>query len=186
VWVDALGANAALIAQDANYARLANTAVSTEVIVENGVGILAERSMWWPGDFATWTEAHSSAGVTEAAARWALAEGEVGGARNNATYILVANPSATAASVRVTLLYEDRAPEVRTYAVPGNSRFNVPLGTVNGAADFFPNAVGRRVGAIVESTGSSPAPIIVERAMYSDVPGQPWAAGHNSVATRLP
>jgi len=75
---------------------------------------------------------------------------------------------------------------VRTYAVAANTRFNVPLGTVAGGVDFFPNAVGRRVGAVVESIGPSSPPIVVERAMYSDAAGEPWAAGHNSVATRLP
>ena len=48
VWVDVLGTDPGLIAQNPDYARLADTAVSTEVVVENGVGILAERSMWWP------------------------------------------------------------------------------------------------------------------------------------------
>lgn len=182
VWVDQLGTDASLIARNPDYARLADTAVSTEVVVENGVGILAERSMWWPGSVATWTEAHSSAGVTAAATRWALAEGEVGGVPNHATYILVANPTDTPATVRVTLLYESLAPEERTYAVPANSRFNVPVG----ASGYFPNAVGRRFGAVVESIGTSPPPIVVERAMYSDVPGRHWAAGHNSVATPLP
>jgi hypothetical protein len=182
VWVDALGVDASLIAQNPDYAVLANAAVSTEVIVENGVGILAERSMWWPGDFSTWSEAHSSAGVIAPATRWALAEGEVGGSRNHATYILVANPTAETASVRVTLLHESLAAEVQTFTVPGNSRFNVPLGQPG----YFPSAVGRRVGALVESIGPSPPAIIVERAMYSDAAGQTWVAGNNSVGTPLP
>lgn len=185
VWVDALGVSAALIAQNPDYARLADAAVSSEVIVDNGVGILAERSMWWPGTAATWTEAHNSAGVTETGTGWALAEGEVGGARNHATYVLVANAEARDATVQVTLLYEDRSPEVRTYTVPAHSRLNMPLGTVAGGVDYFAGAVGRRVGALVESIGAAPVPISVERAMYADAAGQRWAAGHNAVATRL-
>ena len=181
VWVDALGLDAALVAQNPAYARLANTAVSSEVVVDNGVGILAERSMWWPGKVATWAEAHNSAGVTAPATRWALAEGEVGGARRQATYILVANADPQDATIRVTLLSEDRAAEVQTYTVAGNSRFTIPLG----ATGFFPSAVGRRVGALVESVGSTPVPITVERAMYSDVQGQAWAAGHNAVGTKV-
>ncbi len=46
--------------------------------------------------------------------------------------------SDTAATVRVTLLYESLAPEVQTFAVPANSRFNVPVG----APGYFPTAVG--------------------------------------------
>jgi hypothetical protein len=185
IWVDALGASEALIAQNSDYARLADAAVSSEVVVDNGVGILAERSMWWPGTAATWTEAHNSAGVTETGARWALAEGEVGGPRNQATYVLVANAEPHDATVRVTLLYEDRDPEVRTYLVAAHSRFNIPLGTAAGGIDYFTGAIGRRVGVLVESLGTTPVPISVERAMYADAAGQPWASGHNVVATRL-
>ena len=179
VWVDALGRDASLIALNPDYARLADTAVSTDVIVDNGVGILVERSMWWPGESNTWTEAHNSGGVTSSGTRWALAEGEVGGSRNTKTYVLVSNPTSTSATITATLLSENQAPETRTYVVGANSRFNIALGE----ADFFPNAVGRRVGLIVESDG---VPIVVERAMYSDAGGLQWAAGTNAVATRLP
>ena len=99
VWVDALGRDARLIAANPAYARLADAAISTDVVVDNGVGILVERSMWWPGDATTWAEAHNSGGVTATATRWALAEGEVGGARNTRTYVLVSNPTASAATI---------------------------------------------------------------------------------------
>ncbi len=179
VWVDALARDATLLAINPDYARLADAAVSTDVVVDNGVGILVERSMWWPGDSSTWAEAHNSGGVTSAGARWALAEGEVGGPRNTRTYVLLSNPTAGAATVTVTMLSEDRSPETQTYIVGPNSRFNIALG----APGFFPNAVGRRVGLLVDSAGAA---IVVERAMYSDAGGQEWAAGTNAVATRLP
>ncbi len=179
VWVDALGRDAERIAQNPDYARLADASLSTDVIVDNGVGILVERSMWWPGTSATWGEAHNSGGVTTPATRWALAEGEVGGPRNTSTYALVVNPTGGAATIVVTMLAEDAAPESMTYTVPANSRFNIALG----APQFFPNARGRRVGLLIESAG---VPIVVERAMYSDAGGQAWAAGTNAVATRLP
>ncbi len=179
VWVDALGRDPGLIAGNPAFAQLADAAVSTDVIVENGVGVLVERAMWWPGDSSTWAEAHNSGGVTEGATRWALAEGEVGGTRNTKTYVLVSNPSDSAAAITVTMLFEDKAPETKTYDVGANSRFNLELG----ATAFFPSAAGRRVGLIVESAG---VPVVVERAMYSDAGGQSWAAGTNAVATRLP
>ncbi len=179
VWVDALGLDAALIAQNPDYARLANAAVSTDVVVDNGVGILVERSMWWPGDSTTWSEAHNSGGVTASATRWALAEGEVGGTRNTKTYVLVSNPTSSTATITVTMISETQAPESQTYTVAPNSRFNIALGETG----FFPTAVGRRVGLLVESTG---VPVVVERAMYADAGGQAWAAGTNAVATKLP
>jgi len=185
IWVDALGRDPVLTAVNPAYALLADSAVSSEVIIDNGVGVLAERSMWWPGPPETWAEAHNSAGVTETGTGWVLAEGEVGGPRNHATYILVANAEDRDATVRVTLFHEDRAAETRTYIVRANTRFNIPLGVAAGGVDYFVNAAGRRVGALVESVGASPVPITVERAMYSDAEGQAWAAGHNAVATRV-
>jgi hypothetical protein len=68
----------------------------------------------------------------------------------------------------------------RTYpGIPGRSRFNVLVG------GFFPQAVGKRFGAIVESLGTAPAQIVVERAMYRDAAGQHWVAGTNALGTRL-
>ena len=78
-----------------------------------------------------------------------------------------------------SLLYDDGASAERTFAVAANSRFNVPVGW------YFPQAAGRRFGAVVESLGASPAQIVVERAMYWDAAGQRWAAGTNALATRL-
>ena len=177
VWVDALGQDLGLIAANPAYARLADAAVSTDVVVDNGVGVLVERAMWWPGDPSTWSEAHNSGGVTSAATRWALADGEVGGARNTQTYVLVSNPGGAAATVTVSLLSETAAPETQTFTVPANSRFNIVPGSLH-----FPNAAGRRFGMVLDST----APVVVERAMYSDIAGQTWAAGTNAVATKLP
>ena len=44
---------------------------------------------------------------------------------------------------------------------------------------------GTRFGAIVESLGSTPAQIVVERAMYWDANGVIWAAGTDLLATKL-
>ena len=51
---------------------------------------------------------------------------------------------------------------------------------------MFPAALNRRYGTVVESIGSKPAQIVVERAMYNDAGGVVWAAGTNALATRLP
>ena len=50
----------------------------------------------------------------------------------------------------------------------------------------FPEAVGRAFGAVIESLGMSPAPLVVERAMYSHAFGQSWAAGSAAMGSRLP
>lgn len=159
---------------------LADTAVSTTLRSTTGVPVIVERAMWWPG--TTWYEAHNSAGATVTGPRWALAEGEVDATRGLDTYILLANTSATPATVKVTLLFEDGTTAERTFgpeSIPARSRFNVPVGAL------FAEAAGKRFGAVVESLGDPPAQLVVERAMYWDAPGQPWGAGTNALATRL-
>ena len=157
---------------------LGNVAVSTTITSTNGVPIVVERAMWWPGG-STWHEAHNSAGSTQTGTRWAMAEGEVGGPRETETYILIANTSTFAGSATVTLLFEDGSSDSREYALLPKSRTNVPV------KQDFASAAGQRFGAVVASTGTVPAEIVVERAMYSNAGGVQWAAGTNALATRL-
>ena len=90
---------------------LAHEAVS--VAISADVPILAERAMWWPADRAGWREAHASAGATDTGVAWAVAGGEQGGPRDVQTYVLVANTSAFAGWVRLTLLPESGVPTRR-------------------------------------------------------------------------
>jgi hypothetical protein len=162
---------------------LDNVAVSSTITSTNGVPIIAERTMWWPSPAMTasyWTEAHNSPGATATATRWALAEGEVGGAQAAETYILIANTSVFSGTARVTLYFEDGTSTNQTYTLLPRSRTNVPVST------RFPVAAGRRFGAMVESLGATPAQIVVERAMYTSPGGVTWAAGTNALATPLP
>ncbi len=167
IWVDLEGAE------------LADTAVSTTLRVTNGVPVVAERAMWWPGPFTTWHEGHNSAGATVVGEKWALAEGETGGPRGVETYVLIGNTSAMAGTARVTLTFEDGTQTTRDFALPANSRTNVAA-TVD-----FPGSAGRRFGTVVESLGPTPAQIVVERAMYNDAGGVTWAAGTSALGTRL-
>lgn len=135
--------------------------------------IIVERSMYWPR--WPWKEGHNSVGMTSLGTRWALAEGEQGGALRSATYILLANPGSNAATATVTLLRENGAPPlVRTVAVPGHARVTVDAGTL-GLSD------GERFGALIEATQA----IAVERAMYWNGGGVFWGAGSNETATPL-
>lgn len=162
---------------DQEDAALVDTAVSTIIRSTNGVPVVVERAMWWPGDANHWQEAHNSAGSTATGTSWALAEGETGTAANVTTYILIANTSSHAASARVTLYYEDGSVAQKTYPLSANSRFNVSV-----TAEFPSHG---RFGTTVESLGPDPAQLVVERAMYWDANGTVWAAGTNALATRL-
>jgi autotransporter-associated beta strand protein len=156
--------------------RLENAAVST--IVASDVPIVSERSMYWPGDATPFGEGHNSSGVTATATRWGLAEGRIGAPRNFTTYILLANPTTTAAAVTVTYLREAGAPVTKTYTVPPTSRFNIDVGGT------VPELSNESFGARIEVTNG--VAIAVERSLYWDANGIFWAGGTNALATPLP
>ena len=156
---------------------LANAAVSTTITADQP--IVAERSMYWPGGPAGWLDGHNSFGVTGTWPRWLLAEGVVGGPAQFHTYILLANPSATVAQVRVTYLLQGVGGTiVRTYDVAPRSRYTIDV------HDAVPEIADRRVGAFVEVTNG--VGISVERSMYANADGRAWDVGTNAPATRVP
>lgn len=168
--------------------RLAAVPISMVVTGRNGLPIIAERSMWWPGPTPTdWREGHNSPGATRTARVWGLAEGEV---RDNPvvdTFILLANTSPFPGTAKVTLLGVDYYSAQRTVIMPAQSRLTLDV-RVN-----FTGVVGKKFGAIVESVapmGVTPADIVVERAMYSSDGREPsflpyWPAGTNVVGAPI-
>ena len=154
----------------------------------NGVTVVVERSMWWPGNATTWYEGHATLATNTSGTAWAVADGETNDVETARTFLLIASgPSATTDSLRVTLCRDAGSPIERIYpdALVPNGRLTIDLGSA------FPGIIGERVGVILESMGQNsggavtPMPIVVERAMYNDVGGTFWAAGSNMVATRL-
>jgi hypothetical protein len=137
--------------------------------------IVVERAMYWAdGD---WYEAHASAGVTAAGTVWALAEGEIGTGLGFDTFVLIANPGAQDARVRMRLLRVDAAPVETTFTVRANARETKWINTLNLLAP------GERFGVLVESLDG--VPIVVERAMYWNGGGQFWGGGTNETGVRL-
>jgi hypothetical protein len=155
-------------------AGLADTDVSAAITATGP--IIVERAMYWPDPFVSWYEAHASAGVTQSGVKWALAEGEVGGALNHQTFVLLANPAATSATVRLTYIRRDAAPLTREVTVPANGRLTTSAAQVALVS-------GEQFGVVVESTNG--VPIVVERALYWDALGQFWGAGTNETAVRI-
>ena len=162
---------------DSQHADLADTDVSASISATEP--IIVERAMYWPDPFTNWYEAHSSAGVTQTGTRWVLPDGELGGPLNWQTYILLANPGTTAATVTLTFLRAGtRTPLAMTRTVPANSRLTVSAGQVAGLQS------GEQFSTIVESANL--VPIVVEHAIYWDGPnGEFWAAGTNETGVRL-
>jgi hypothetical protein len=154
-------------------------AASLSTVVTSDVPIVAERSMYWPtGEAAPWGEAHHAVGLTSTATRWALAEGRAGGAFGYVTYILLANPSSTAAEVTITYLRENGTPIARTHTVPATSRVTVDVGNT------VTELQNQLFGAAIEVTNG--VGIAVERAMYWTSNGIFLAGGTDATATRLP
>lgn len=92
--------------------------------------------MWWPATLP-WIEGHHSAGVTATGTMWGIARGEVGGPDAADTYVLVANTSPFAGSIRVRVLAEDDARVERTFAMPANARVNINI------REYFPGWLAR-------------------------------------------
>jgi hypothetical protein len=154
-----------------------NTDVSMDVSAP--LPIIVERAMYWPG--SNWSEAHASAGIAATGTTWGLAEGELGGSRGFQTYILMANPTANAASVRLRFLVENGTSFLSpTFTVPANSR------VTRSAADFMAAGQltdGARFGVIVESMNS--VPLAVEHAIYWNGGGEFWGGGSNETGVRI-
>jgi hypothetical protein len=153
---------------------LANTTLG--ITVEASTPIVVERTKWW-GVNGSLDEAVSGAGTTEGGARWLLAEGEMGGAREAKTDVSIFNQGA-ATTVNVTLLFEDGPEAAATFPVAAGARLSVPM------ADAFPAAAGRRFSVLVEAADPS-ASVIVDRAIFWRGADETRTAGADGAATRL-
>lgn len=157
--------------------------VDVSTTLTSDVPVIAERSMWWPQ--GAWYEAHNAAGATTFGTKWGIAEGEIGGARNAQTFLLVANVGAAPAEIRVTLMTESGQTLTwptggATHALPPHSRYTVPID-----ASTFPGFNSQRFGAVVDSIGSPGQPIVVERANYYNVTSAVWSSGGAALASKL-
>ena len=155
---------------------LAATSVATRVTSD--VPVVAERSMYWPFDAASWQEAHNAFGVTGTAQRWALAEGRVGGPFAFQTFVLVANPGTTAANVTLAFLRTTGAPITKTATVPAGGRLTL----TTGPGSMVPELANESFGVVL----ASDQPVFAERALYSNTSTVFWAAGSAATATALP
>jgi hypothetical protein len=158
---------------------LENTAVATTLTSTNGVPVVAERAMYWPGGFFDYYEGHSSAGSTTAGLEWVVSGAEHGGAEEAQTFVLIANTANSAGEATITVLpdrgFTGTVPAPVTVALPASSRTTVPVTSLTGT-----------FGIRIESTGGAPVPLVVESAVYRTTAGVIWSAGSNALATPVP
>jgi hypothetical protein len=137
--------------------------------------IFAERAMWWGG--LPFTEGSVAFGTTEAGEVWAIGEGIEGQTDDEATFVLVANGTTTAGTVRFTAIHDDGTREQREFALAATARLTVRM------ADAFPNARGRAFSVLVESLTAG-VPITVEYSRYQSA-DRFLGAGGAALATRV-
>jgi hypothetical protein len=138
---------------------------SFAAVVESEHLVAVDRTMRWD---ARGYGSHAESASPAPALRWYLAEGATHSALN--VFYLVQNPGDRDAEVQVRYLRPaPAAPVVRHYVVAARSRLTIWVDTIEGL-----DAVD--VSGEVSSTNG--VPVVVERAMYLDRPGEPFAAGH--------
>ncbi len=146
---------------------LRSTGVSTYLESTNGVGIIAERTMYF--NYRGRKGGHATIGATAPARRWYLAEGSTVGPFE--THIIVFNPGKLRTKVALTFTKTDGTRVIRHESIPAGGRRKVVVDSVSGvkSAKF-----GTEVKVL-----SGPN-VVVERSMYfryKDITG-----GHNTVA----
>jgi hypothetical protein len=117
--------------------------------------IIVERAMYGSRPGQPFALGHAARAVTTPATIWFLAEGATGEFFD--TYVLVANPGSTAATIDARFDKPDGSSVLRSYTVNANSRFTIHLDTLAGLE-------ATSVSTTITSTNS--VPVIVERAMY--------------------
>ncbi len=146
-------------------------------IIETDAEVVTNRVVRW--NPATAYGSHAETGIASPATTWYLAEGSTNGFD---LFYLIQNFSGDPTTVRVTFLLPGGvAPVMRTYTIAPTSRHNI---WVNAEAASLPELLATDVSAVLESLDGTP--IIVERAMYLNLPGQVFGAGHGSAGVTEP
>jgi len=146
---------------EADQANLPFTEFS--IVVEAPARLVAERRMTWDRDGQYGS--HSAAGVDAPSFIWHFAEGAtIAGMQ---TFFLLQNPGDVPAKATLSYLLATGNVQERTHVVRAHSRLTV-----------WANQEGGPLGAAEFSTiVLSDHPVVVERAMYRDAPGETFAAG---------
>jgi hypothetical protein len=152
---------------------LASTDLSAVVRSTNGQPVIVERAMYLNSQGLTFGAGHESAGVTEPATSWFLAEGATGSYFD--MFVLLANPGSTAANVDATYLRPDGQTVTKTYVVEPQSRYTVWVD--------FEDPLLADTAVSVTLVSRHGVPILVERAMWWPGSLPTWHEAHNSFGT---
>ncbi len=133
--------------------------------------IFAERAMYMTSGGQPFSSGTASAGITAPALQWFIAEGATGAFFD--LFILIGNPSTSAATVTITYLLPDGTTVEKLHAVPAESRRTIAVKGEDA------RLAATAVSATITSTNATP--IVVERAMWWPSPF--WYEGTVTAAT---
>ena len=153
---------------------LADTDVSAAITASQP--IFVERAMYRTAGGQVFAAGHASSGVTAPATSWFLAEGATGDFFD--MFVLLANPTTTAADVEVRYLLTTGEVLTKSYTVAPESRRTI---YVDG--ETFPGLGQALVNTTLSSAITSTVPIVVERSMWFPGPAVSptfWTEAHNS------
>ncbi len=123
---------------------------------------------------------HESTAVTAPNKTWLFAEGVTGGdaAFSWDTYLLLANPSATAANCTATFFRQNGAPLTYPAGVGPNARRTLQVSTLDFDNDGTPDLASGSFSTRIDCTGDGA--IVAERAMCWSSNGITYIEGHNT------
>ncbi len=157
--------------------RLAAAELSAEFTVTAGENIIAERAMYL-GSNPLFKAGHESAGLTEPATEWFLAEGNAGDFFD--FFVLIGNTTSSTALVQADFIVGNTGTVyTKNYEVRPNSRFNIWVDEEEITPGNRPFRTGNTdISVRIRSINS--VPLIVERAMWWPGSSSTWYEAHNS------
>jgi hypothetical protein len=153
-------------------------AVAARVVSTNGVGIVAERSMYFTyrSSAGPITGGHAVLGATAPARAWYFAEGYTGPGFDE--YLTLLNPHDDAAAVTITYTTSAGSPPATTVTVPARGRTTI-------AVHEQAQGVGRDQAVAVRVTTTHSDGIVAERSLYFAY-GRGITGGHASLGATQP
>lgn len=161
---------------------LAVAPFSTRAESANGVPIIVERAMYFPSSSPTFPGpvGHQSGGVTSLSTRWIFAEGVTGGVAPNPifdTFLLLANPNPTPATIRIIYAKDDGERFEQTIAIDGG----LAMAPTSRKTIWVNHEIPGFSAAAFSMEVVSDVPILAERAVYwGDGTPATWREAHNS------
>ncbi len=162
---DTVPANSRRSYNVSNY--MDNSNVSTKIESTGGIGIIAERAMYWTAGGVTMAGGHCTLGIPATSTTWYLAEGCT---TNFDEWVLIQNPNSNTSAATITFMDQDGNTQQLSETVPPNSRRSYYVNNYMADKDVSTKIV-------------SDVAVVCERAMYWSAGGVSSAGGHCSVGT---